>query len=186
MSKEQFDALPDNEKRIAVARDIIASVQSGFYELKEGVYFNEPEEFNRYAMGEEQVTNIIEYLDGCRVCIIGAALVSIIKIQNSVTFWELKFQTKVSYANADDARKVYDLVHSVFGSEIMVFLENIFEGTVTGSRIGAELYDYYGDKVVQKEIVWEWIDAYPDTRTRAIKMMENIINNDGKFIPEDI
>lgn len=111
-----------NEKKVAVAKDVISELNTRRYIAKQGCYVCISETVTKIdwiSSIQSNWDNIIH----CGVCAVGACLLSIIKFNNSLKFCELP--TK----GTDFNTKSIALLAEVFRGNELAFIEAAFEET---------------------------------------------------------
>ena len=170
ISKKKFDELPNNEKRILIAKDVLAQLESEKFRAKNGTYYSfgltrqnfrdyfpsatdsEIRSIFRMVSGQGQpnlshsffddksVQTLINDAPQCHVCAKGSIVLSFLKKFNKVTLSELGHEQKE--------------VVAIFGPKMWQVLETAFEG-----------WDDRRDKQI----------SLPD-------LMKNIIQNNGFLV----
>ncbi len=184
LSKEEFDALPLNEKQIAVAKDVIARIY-----IKQIIPLtgNFCEIFNNY--GSTYSTQLSEELKKpklqCHTCAKGGLFLAYIGIVNS---YEIKGNVINNGENIDSNEM--NLLSDVFSKEQLSLIETAFEGIYYpwNKEITKEEKEncfLFRDNFLKSEYKTP-IDV-EDKRERdfnvLIAICENIIENNGTFKP---
>lgn len=123
MTKEQFEALPKNEQRVILAKDIVAQIQAGKYKptnmsffgikTKEGGLVSYRPEENAQAKIKENV---------CHVCAKASVVCAYIERFNERTFGE------ISTDAFKEQKKNFKEFRSLFGPRGWDKIECLFEG----------------------------------------------------------
>lgn len=159
LNKEEFDKLSENEKRVAICRDVIARIDAQKIRPNHGHFFSGKEEVyeNVTVPVQEQINNTT-----CSVCAKGAIFCSWVGNFNNVDHAQLKYSDELV---SSWSRHVPELME-IFGREMLDNLEAAFEGAI---------YCWHYDEDVARH----YADAFVDYDLRGI--MEYIIANGGEF-----
>ena len=173
MKKENFNSLPDNEKRIALAKDVIKHLNTKKIIVSQYIgYIRNHEiiiQIGDYVADKGKLPELQPLLKEhvCQVCALGAMFVSDIMNRNKYKMDSLGF---------------YDLSLSSISERLTFFSERqleLIEAYFEGGRTISFL-----DENHEEAIYFHSIN--PNSQKRVIKIMENIINNNGEFIPEKL
>lgn len=167
MTKEQFDSLPENEKRITLAKDVIALLAS-----KKILTQN----YSTYIYNKKLLSNEVEFPDPenielklifeeypCYVCAKGALFVADIMRNNNCFVTNARLFGVLK--EAED--KIEERLVETFNETNLNELERYFEGWHTDSAR-------------------KFKTEHQDPEQRLIILMENIIANDGRFVPDKL
>lgn len=159
LNKEEFDKLPQNEKRIAICRDVIARIDAQKIRPNHGIFFENKEEvYEKVSVSvQEQINN-----NTCSVCAKGAIFCSWVGNFNNVDHAQLSDTFEEVYTWD---RHVPELM-KIFGHEMLDNLEAAFE---RGS------YTWHYDEGATRD----YAAAFRGYNLRGI--MEYIIANKGEF-----
>ncbi len=141
------------EQRVLIAQDVIALLEVGRLKAS-NEYLDHPVR-NYYMAGLQAQTVLLESPKSCACCAKGAIFVSYILFKNDLKCGK-------DFEDVFDGVKRNRPALDIFPADMLEDLENCYEG-------------FDGQK--------RWIDKYPDRMTRLIALMENIIANNGEFIP---
>ncbi len=164
---------PNPKLCIKVAKDVLRLLK-----LKDSInptrnyYFQPSEEFEKYEKTIDkydlcQVNAkpvISKVRRNCKVCALGAMIVSWTGLFNNITLGELRYSQTGSWITE---------LKKAFSEEQLAIIENIFEGN-TNKLI---YIDYYNNKDYLK-----YTKKYKSPRAILIAVMKNIIKNNGQFI----
>lgn len=193
LSIAQFKKLTVANKRITIAKDVIAAIRSHVYEPETGKYIHlfqvkdkwwSPEDYENTDIQKE-----LPKMKRCEVCAMGSCILSITKYENKLQFNDVgrnieHFTTETS-----------DLIAEVFTPEQFAMIEIMFEGEYTGVCYRADeevgQMDNYGrDKLGAKVSDNEAIQCikfkrrFKRDRDRLIAIMTHIIDMKGDVVPE--
>ncbi len=176
-----FERATNREKRVMIAQDNISllltgavTAQTGHYLIvsaKKGALKIKPDDQVQALLGNTKSRSF----PSCTLCAIGGAMMSTIRLGNNVTFKELGELT----GNREEIAEAVD------GA-------NCFETGWGGGENGDEggvppwVKIFGGDMLREMEKVFEGHDycpmsRIPDSNIRMFAIMENIIENKGKF-----
>lgn len=164
---EQFKNLSASEKRVRLAQDVVEHIiskkliaQSELYisfgdEAKhiEVIYYNQNTELKSYLLKEN--TN-------CEVCAIGALYLSEVMYTNDVSM------PSVKYPEGD---VLHRRLQNYFEPEQLELIEATFE-----------MDEYFSDSMLAANAI-SFGARFESHEYRMISIMENIIANNGEFIP---
>lgn len=172
LDRKEFDALPKNEQRVRIAIDVVARINAGVLQPAEGnllsFYDEDDESFEAFDSPfgyKKEIPNIQEYFNNnndCGACAKGALVCS----------WVGNFN---HYTYSDVRNMEYDLhTHSypkelidIFGTDMLNLMEVEFEG---------QIFPW-------SDFSFSFVNITGNYKHNLIKIMENIIDNDGEFIP---
>lgn len=179
----EYKTLTRAEKRVMIARDVIAALRAKALDAKEGsyVYIDTTRTTERYWGGtyetnvynkflkdsdqSESFQKLLPSLPDCKVCAKGAIFVCAVARQN-----------KVETAKADDVREfegeaLSENLRGIFSARQLDLIEAEFEREDMQFTLGP------GWEPVMKE--------REDPTERMIAIMKNIIRNKGTFAPRE-
>jgi len=159
LNKDEFDKLSQNEKRIAICRDVIARIDALKIRPSHGIFFGDKEEvYEKVSVPvQEQINN-----NACSVCAKGAIFCSWVGNFNNVDHTQLRGTFEEIYTWD---RYVPELV-DIFGREMLDNIEAAFEG---------DAYNWHYDR----DVTIHYACDFYGYDLRGI--MEYIIANGGEF-----
>lgn len=180
---EWFSSLSKADKRVEIAKDILIQLDKENYEAHSGIYvyisnFDIDNKKNLLAF-EDDIQANFDKMNTCEVCAIGACIMSIARLGNSLTFGDV---IDIDIENDND--NVENKIKSIFSPKQMSLIEAYFEGRhsdfmFTGSmNIGVELDNIDLGKAAT------FSDKYPNDSERLRLIFQNIIDNNGTFKPK--
>jgi len=185
--KSAFNKLTKAEKRIAIAKDVLMAIKSDVYNPETGNYV-EPYFFSYFNRKDSVQTLLLQdRLKGCTVCALGACFLSLVKFTNRLTIDELTpIDANTMFIN-DNTK-----IHS--NGKATSRLRKIFSKTqLTLIEVAFERSAYFADGVrINKELIenavyfWQNFTRYEEdsvSEELLTGIMENIIANNGEFIP---
>jgi hypothetical protein len=164
---------------IAVAKDVIKQLNSQKNPLCAGNYGYVASDY-KFESDAGDLQKYVEEVQkaNCRVCALGAALLSKARLFNHVPVKKIsskRYGTETFGIDVDN-ETVYKGLSSVFSKAQMQLIESAYERGNFGPesrRAKDEIIDaiLFGDK-------------YVDKKERLIAIMRNLIKNEGVFIPK--
>lgn len=177
-----FAAASPEEKRVLIAKDVIAQINSGRFTATRGAWvrpFNASNretidlatEFGSDAPLRELVLS--EKVANCNCCALGAMFMSCTLYNNQTTAEDFERETHSldEYVHAGD--ELSNGLNKFFGKVQLRLIEAYFEG-------GHGAFDApftHNDKIR----LWE--EVYPSDKARLKAIMQNIVDNHGTFKP---
>lgn len=168
--------LSKKEMAVAIANDVLAQLRKRKkgYIASAGVYVSSSAFHNE--IDHKSTLDLKDHLDeiqedGCRVCALGAALLSRARLYDNVPFSDF-----YSKWESDGQSGCHQFLKDVFSHKQLTLIESAFEG--------ADM-DYEGDGLSAREVkrVCAYYEKYPDDKARMRAIMTNIVENGGVFKP---
>lgn len=168
------------EMRVAVAKDVIAQIKAGRYEVQTGAYFNISERVSDFFrglfglgikdVGKEQMKDYMKEItaEPCTVCAKGAAFLSYVKLFNKTPMSRIFDGDGDFFGDADPTDNGFDL----FGDKAEM-MEAAFEGD--------DINGVLSEAALEKAL--DFNARYGDAESRLIAIMKNVIKNNGTFKP---
>ncbi len=170
-----FQNISRAEKRILVAKDVIAQIKAGRFEVATGgfVYMELPDSIKN----TDSIQNlfITGEIPNCKCCGMGAVMMSCTLFKNKETVKDIEQDFEdlgISVFDTDNHRFKNGLL-GIFSRPQLRAIELAFE-------LG---YGYCGENNNFDTKCIEFGDKYENEKTRLIAIMENIIMNGGYFKP---
>lgn len=160
------------EKRVAIAKDVLAQIKCGQYRIKRGCWaeFDEVESPSEMDTSLDQrmlTVGIVIKPPPCSACAIGGAFVSAIRLFNDG-------EAKVS----NEKEGAFEKLEQFFTKKQLVMIENAFEKGDGGCQSDQSLL-----KTKEIEDSLNFGRRYTDSPSRAEAIFKNIIKNNGQFVP---
>jgi hypothetical protein len=164
---ETFKKASKPEKKILIAKDVLANIKSKKYQPERRNYVNYiSDNYN----GDDDVQKNFDKIENCECCALGACLISSTKYQNKLTFDDLKY----ARSHTDNSWKQLE---KIFTPREMAIMEYCFEGD-GGSKVAEDTFSYVLDtNTIQKCEGFYYQHNSPNERLTAI--CNNIIKNKG-------
>jgi hypothetical protein len=182
MNAKEFMALPRNERRVFVAKDVLKQLNK--LSIKQGQYVVFDAEISGSVWGlptdgitdkfkNQELKDILHKVrKDCEVCALGACFLSIVGITDK---FEINRNNVNSY-NEIEFERIEKHLKKVFTSREMALIETAFEGVVIRDE-----YILENDQAVRR--AKDFACQYADNKDRLRAIMKNIIKNNGKFCP---
>ena len=168
-----WDDLTPEQKRIEIAKDVIDAITTHAYKPKTGIYVSDELTLALERNKSLQEALVNKQIEDCKVCAIGACFLTYIKFTNNFNVGELLHT---------DGNKMRFILSSVFSEQQLGLIESAFEFSISYAQ---QTSDYYE---AEKAANWytkidrdAWMYSFDTWRLTGI--MQNIIDNNGTFIP---
>jgi hypothetical protein len=169
------------KKAVAVAQDALAHLKLLTVAPGRYVSVDITHKPVTFAKSSKATAQALQKRKNCRVCALGACLLSTASLYNKFQFESLK--KKASYGEEEFIIPYSELQYrlsEIFTQEQMDLIESAFEGRdMTGKRLPGR--SSLPVETVQSAIAFGSKYDVPKARLRAI--MKNIVKNDGEFRP---
>lgn len=173
-----FKKLTPAQKRVRIAKDVLAQLENGKIVPAAGNYFDFYEILNNLEIEEdskEQLCDVLNKADNCEVCALGAIFVSAVKRMDKITVD--CYSKHNGWGDGERFRKEEILMRiylrSFFDTSQLRMIENAFEQRHIHNN---EKYE----ELFQISVFMYPKNMGPKSRMQAI--MRNIIDNKGEFV----
>ncbi len=172
---KNFDLLEKKDQKILIAKDVINSLKTGFYEAEKGEYVNIDSDL---ACTSKDIKTNLKEINSCKACAIGSVLISVTKYKNQLTFSDIEddWYYDTNYRKSS-FKKVKSLFSEYFSPKELALMEYCFEGDTNNyskNVFKIELSD-------KEQIICEnFYDNNYDDDERLIAIM-NVIIKKGEF-----
>lgn len=179
-----FWAKSKPEQRVAVAKDVLKQIESGFYTATRGGYLSLRSVQKVYNV-PIQLDTLLAFLKKekakCEVCGIGSIFVSMVNIGNKVTTQECGLDSIEECCRVGDGI-MRDKLNKIFSPEQRSLIECAFEKS---TYLADDDHNYTADNNSIKKIenAKTFGLKYKTDTDRLKAIMKNIIKNKGEFIP---
>lgn len=184
--------LTNAEKRVLIAKDVIAQIKREKYLAQPGLFISDsvweaiggssygsydvdPDNPNR---GEVLLKFIEEKEKNCEVCALGGAFVSAVKLFDKCS--------RDDIVREDSRATTHEYLKRWFSNDQMNLIESAFEGGPFVGVNGDEEaeYDEDGNEIIPKDIkkAIAFGERYQDAGERLMGIMRNIVRNKGTFV----
>lgn len=159
MTTEEFDALPIERQRVVIAQDLIERLNAKKFIAEARTYFEAP---LNSRDPDVQIRDAIAGVE-CRGCQIGGLFACAIDLHNALRIGDVQVFGRIRNTVHDDSMR--DYLTPWFSRQTLAELEEAFEGCGNFE---------------------EWANETPDDEGRMRLIAQNIIVNNGEFIPAQL
>ena len=167
-------------ERVEIAMDALAQLKNKIYKAQSGTYVHLPFELSGEASAKKTLGCFIDKQNTCKVCAKGALFLSTVRKQHESAF------------SVDDLNDASDdpthLIDHVFEEEQLDLIESYFEGRDDFDSEYFEDESVIGSEKDEAKLkhLRRFVNKSTSSNTRLVKILENMIENDGQFIPEKL
>lgn len=184
MKTEEFYKLSREERAVLVAKDVIDQIRIGKYQPMNGDYVQILSNFPLEGEIKEKFSDI-----KCKVCALGATLMSCTHLGNRLRFDEIKMSGD-SFRLSEEHPSVTNLLSHVFTPHTLLLIENAFEG-YPGSL--DDKFNYKRDMQIDEDfsirryghLLGETLSREECVKCRAFYRSFIIENNEGDDFDDD-
>lgn len=177
--KQDFLALPDNERRMALAQDVLDFLAAEKMIAKRGDYVttgNPLVDHHHISPSEEMVCEALRSeAAACRVCAKGSLLVARIGYQHPLDESCEAEPLLVDLADANTNNAALAGLHADFSEAQLYLMENAFELQTCGG-------DFLNPQELRNRAYYFGC-RHQDTGCRLEAIMRNVLANNGEFVP---
>lgn len=182
-----FNKLSEEDKRVAIAKDVIKQIKAGKYYASTGTYVNLDVKLSDDTSLQKHFDEIT-----CDVCALGGLFMSNVKFNNQCTYNELgcgKFLDLLKYFSKEqlflieiafEGWEISDMLD--FETEVNGYID-IMQGIYAGRYTLEEITDTSDSTKSKMKAAMLFGENYHDESDRLIAIMQNIVKNKGEFIP---
>ena len=173
--KTKTNRLTKAEKRVAIAKDVIAQVKKKKFEATRGTYFCAPAS-NIHTDGKVQLQDILPEIS-CQVCGIGSLFASKVNLYNNCTLGEVSYKAYGVRKIDAERGELIERLRDLFSRHQLDIIEAAFEGRFIATDHKINNHEEYlaatkYPKMLKKR----------DAASVMIAIMQNIIHNEGTFV----
>lgn len=192
-SNDAFKKATKDEKRVLIAKDVLEQIKANRYIAESGTWLqtdcNNKIDWNRNngidANKSIQKLFADKTIETCHVCALGGLFMSCTNLNNNTTVSD--FNEDGGFAELGktiyNGDKLSNGLNTIFNNNQLKLIESYFENGegwfgehgVVGTRVAAS-----------KSHIEAFTDKYPHDDDRLIKIMENIVANNGTFVPSKL
>jgi len=157
-----------------IAKDVLKHLNS-FRRVETGTYISgEVPQLE----GAEKNENAQDYVDTitekCDVCALGACMLSFVRLYDDVTLDDLNYRSISNYELIEATfPTIKKKLLTAFSAKQLILIESAFEKESINNTLCIDVEDAIS-----------FGEAYPNNTDRLKAIMENIVENKGKFKPE--
>jgi hypothetical protein len=171
IANKAFKKATAAEKRIMIAKDVIAALKAKQYTARFGSFCDlDDDDSYKYEEEKESVDlDAQEYIGeggGCYVCALGGLFASAVRFSNSVDYT----------IDFDYDAEVYPKLRKFFSDKQIKIMELAFEG-------GAGHYSFSGMAEKEEDAILDFRRDYEDSDNSVLMtaIMKNVVKNGGQF-----
>lgn len=180
-SNTRFQNATKAEKRVLIAKDVLARLETGQYKAKAGTYWRtRGVETRKLIWGAENVEGFSRNTEGlqsyivngdikCTCCALGGMITSCIAKENDFFLADANFLSEVGFSGTNVRKRLLRF----FSEKQLCQIESYFEGYCNS--------DIYGEKRDERAVAFNYDN--PNDKARLVKIMQNIVDNKGTFKP---
>ena len=175
----EFKKATKAQKRVMIAQDVLAQLKAKRYVAESGCWVQP--NYNPTNTWADKYTESVQELflekkiESCNVCALGGLFMSCTNFNNNTL---LKDLDDVSYnlgALVDDKEKLSNKLNSIFTTNQLKLIESYFEAN-----------DGFFQDSDEDDRIEAFCDKYTSDKKRLQLIMENIVENNGTFVPEKL
>lgn len=189
-SNAAFKKATKAEKRVMIAKDVLAQIKAKRYIPESGTWVDANWNI-RGGIDEIHETDSVQKLfadrtiETCSVCALGGLFMSCTNLNNNTCVSDINYGgegTEIG-ERIQDGDTLSNGLNKIFSKKQLQLIEVYFEkgdgwfgeAGYTGNYIGEDSrhVEYFND-------------AYPDDDERLVEIMKNIVANDGTFVPSKL
>lgn len=169
-----FNKLTPDEKRVAIAKDVIDQITAEKYVASCGIYMSI--DTNKEYKEDESLQKVLDKEESCQVCAMGAIFASKVRLGNEFSVDQLNGWVGDISASDRDILKATD---DIFSLEQMRLMEFCFENDDIDSYFWRtmERDDFNTLEAKCNDFYY----SYDGDSDRMLAIMQNVIDNNGVF-----
>ena len=177
--KREFDKLPKYKKRITVARDALAQLDAGKIIPKSGSWASIAGQGSSFVPDGMQVTvntQVQQVIEGqtCQACVLGGLLLCLVNRTDELTVGQLGGRG-VNIGRRIRWEMVFKYLGRFFSRSQLDLIEAAFERRTYGLTTGRNM-----------QVAFDFTKGVRGLRQRMRLILENIVVNEGTFVPEQL
>lgn len=162
-----FNGLGVEDKRVAVAKDVLEQLDLKKFVAEEGTYFY----LESKAKEGESLQKVIDKGESCSVCAMGAVFASKVRLGNDCNITDdILWDSCIKTGDEEVLKHTED----IFSERTMRLMEWCFEGV--------DIVDFFWDDYKLEERVDVFRISYKTSDSLIRAIMQNIIDNKGEFV----
>lgn len=163
--------LPKDQARVLIAQDVLKQIKAGKIAAVAGSYL-----ILYNASGKEQFHEVLESASDCEVCALGSLMYSRVLLADKMNCSGFRKHLFIDRSDLDDMKELL----KYFETEELAKIELFFEGYSTGNYAGIHI-----QSAENRKQAYDFLIKFPE-QNRLQKIMQNIIDNGGTFVPEKL
>lgn len=167
--RRPYDSLTDKGKRLRIARDVIAQVESMRIRPKQGTYIS----FTSVYDGDGRRIEVknwarpVKEAEACTACALGSMFVSRCELTKPLV--------TIGQADRTPSEDMAAALSDVFSEQQLGLIEAAFEMCDNVRCEGVDSTTLHR--------AWDFCEDLKDPKERLVAIMKNIIDHDGTFVP---
>jgi len=186
-SNAAFKKATKAEKRVMIAKDVLAQIKANRYIAESGTWVDANWNIRNEIDGTESVQKLFadRTIETCNVCALGGLFMSCTNLNNNTCVSDINYGgegTEIG-ERIQDGDTLSNGLNKIFSKKQLQLIEVYFEKG--DGWFGEDGYtgNYIGEDSRHVEY---FNDAYPDDDERLVEIMKNIVANDGTFVPSKL
>jgi rubredoxin len=187
--------LSPEQKRVAIAQDVIEQITLGKYQSRFCGFIYIRWQGEEKPSNEESLQKVLPNAEYCDVCALGGMFVSCTRLNNRTKVLAIEGKEQYMGDVIRDGEIFSNQLNEIFSNEQLMLIEIAFEEGHGSFNVDLVSNTYLSHKKTYEPITPEVERArkfgnnngcpgrFFDRRIRMKKIMENIIQNNGRFIP---
>lgn len=174
----EFKKATKAQKRVMIAQDVLAQLKAKRYVAESGCWVQP----NIHSAWEKKLSHhdsvqelfIEQKIESCNVCALGGLFMSCTNFNNNTLLEDLDFASS-ELGDLIEEVKLSNKLNSIFSVKQLKLIESYFEEN--------DGYFYINS---QYDRIKAFCDKHPSDKKRLQLIMENIVENEGTFVPEKL
>jgi hypothetical protein len=186
-SNAAFKKATKAEKRVMIAKDVLAQIKANRYIAESGTWVDANWNIRNEIDGTESVQKLFadRTIETCNVCALGSLFMSCTNLNNNTCVSDINYGgegTEIG-ERIEEGDTLSNGLNKIFSKKQLQLIEVYFEKG--DGWFGEDGYtgNYIGEDSRHVEY---FNDAYPDDEDRLVEIMKNIVANDGTFVPSKL
>jgi hypothetical protein len=186
-SNAAFKKATKAEKRVMIAKDVLAQIKANRYIAESGTWVDANWNIRNEIDGTESVQKLFadRTIETCNVCALGSLFMSCTNLNNNTCVSDINYGgegTEIG-ERIEEGDTLSNGLNKIFSKKQLQLIEVYFEKG--DGWFGEDGYtgNYIGEDSRHVEY---FNDAYPDDDERLVEIMKNIVANDGTFVPSKL
>ena len=185
----EFKKATPAQKRVLIAQDVIAQIKAKRFIAESGIWAIPSYKDNVVLDGDESVQKLFatKELESCNVCALGGLFMSCANLNNTTTSDDLNCEADSLGEIISEGRDISNGLHKFFSKKQLMLIEIYFErnqGYFTNCNVE---FDSRFLKSIDFDHVRSFGEKYGGDDNKRLKaIMENIVANNGTFVPNKL
>lgn len=175
----EFKKANKAQKRVMIAQDVLAQLITKRYVAESGCWVQA--NYNTACLenlkDEDSVKELFaeKKIESCNVCALGGLFMSCSNFNNNTLLEELDNASEELGNLINEEEKLSNKLNKIFSTSQLKLIETYFEAN------GGYFRDYDEDDRIEA-----FYNKHPSDKKRLQLIMENIVENEGTFVPEKL